>query len=551
MKHSRVLGLAGLLAATVWASGLSAQDLTLTKFDWANPVEPPDTLPVFEHLGLEKVPEGMERLDGYAYAVVSAVVNERGKVLSFGVQGTHPWLNHGVLDISRRKVKPAKRDGLAVNSAVWAAIIFNPRSAPAKGDEAQPRLLWATPVPWEDAPKDFSSTTLSVKLTVTDKGSVGDIELPEEVKPSVAKAVRRALERWEFAPARHGGIAKEATIEMPVLLVAPVKPVAASKDMRLPEPVVRVKPEYPKSQRIAGYQGKVLIQFVVDIEGKVRNPFVAQSNNPAFDEPAITALLKWRFKPAMKDGQPVNCLMQVPIYFQLDEGGYDPFSVRTSKKSQDHLPPEFRFDTAPRLTNVESAVYPYDALLKKTRGVVEFNFAIDREGRALFGRAVKTPGDEFTRAVAAWVDTMRFQPALKDGKPTNAALSMKLEFDEKYGEVALSNSALDILQRLQSKHADRHFAGLGDLDSNVHPVSRRPPVFPHELPPEVTKGEALIEFFIDGNGIAQLPHIISATDPAFGYSACQAVASWRFTPPMQDGHPVVVRARIPIEFKLK
>ena len=32
---------------------------------------------------------------------------------------------------------------------------------------------------------------------------------------------------------------------------------------------------------------------------------------------SIVAVEKWRFKPAMKDGKPVETHMQVPLYFTL------------------------------------------------------------------------------------------------------------------------------------------------------------------------------------------------------------------------------------------
>jgi outer membrane biosynthesis protein TonB len=41
---------------------------------------------------------------------------------------------------------------------------------------------------------------------------------------------------------------------------------------------------------------------------------------------------------------------------------------------------------------------------------------------------------------------------------------------------------------------------------------------------------------------------MSASEPAFGYAAIQAVAFWRFEPPLAKGKPVVVRARVPFNF---
>lgn len=47
----------------------------------------------------------------------------------------------------------------------------------------------------------------------------------------------------------------------------------------------------------------------------------------------------------------------------------------------------------------------------------------------------------------------------------------------------------------------------------------------------------------------QMPHIIEATAPEFGYAACQSVATWRFESPLIKGEPAVVRLQVPVSFK--
>ena len=86
------------------------------------------------------------------------------------------------------------------------------------------------------------------------------------------------------------------------------------------------------------------------------------------------------------------------------------------------------------------------------------------------------------------------------------------------------------------------------LDAVPQALSRRPPVYPSALADVGQPGEAMIEFYIDKNGDAQLPRIVSASAPEFGYAAAQAVATWRFEPPMQDGKAVIARAQIPVNF---
>jgi TonB family protein len=92
--------------------------------------------------------------------------------------------------------------------------------------------------------------------------------------------------------------------------------------------------------------------------------------------------------------------------------------------------------------------------------------------------------------------------------------------------------------------------GANDLDQPLKPLSRRPPAYPTKFLSTGKTGEALIEFFVDRRGDAQLPHIISSTEPEFGYAAAQAVATWRFEAPLKSGKPATVRVRIPVEFEL-
>jgi protein TonB len=61
--------------------------------------------------------------------------------------------------------------------------------------------------------------------------------------------------------------------------------------------------------------GSVTIVFVVDPRGKVENPVVQKSSDPALEGPALSAVRQWRFEPGKKNGQPVRFRMRVPITF--------------------------------------------------------------------------------------------------------------------------------------------------------------------------------------------------------------------------------------------
>jgi protein TonB len=92
-----------------------------------------------------------------------------------------------------------------------------------------------------------------------------------------------------------------------------------SKLDQVPIPRVRVNPQYPFEMRRAGITGEVLVEFIVDSNGDVRNAFAVRSTQREFETAAVQAVSKWKFKPGRKGGRNVNTRMQQPISFSLAE----------------------------------------------------------------------------------------------------------------------------------------------------------------------------------------------------------------------------------------
>lgn len=86
-----------------------------------------------------------------------------------------------------------------------------------------------------------------------------------------------------------------------------------------PEPRFQAKPTYPFEMRRAGIAGEVVVEFIVDTSGDVRNAFAARSTQREFESAAVQAVSKWKFKPGRKGGRAVATRMQVPIVFSLNE----------------------------------------------------------------------------------------------------------------------------------------------------------------------------------------------------------------------------------------
>lgn len=91
----------------------------------------------------------------------------------------------------------------------------------------------------------------------------------------------------------------------------------SSLDQR-PEARVRIKPVYPFEMRRAGVKGEVVVGFILDTNGDVRDPYIIRSSSPAFEQPAIDAVLKWKFKPGKKGGAAVNTRVSQQLSFSLN-----------------------------------------------------------------------------------------------------------------------------------------------------------------------------------------------------------------------------------------
>lgn len=93
-----------------------------------------------------------------------------------------------------------------------------------------------------------------------------------------------------------------------------------SKLDQVPVPILQTRPQYPFEMRRDGISGQVVVDFIVDTTGTVRNAYAASSSQHEFEASAVEAVSKWRFRPGKKGGRTVNTHMQVPIVFTLNSG---------------------------------------------------------------------------------------------------------------------------------------------------------------------------------------------------------------------------------------
>ena len=84
-------------------------------------------------------------------------------------------------------------------------------------------------------------------------------------------------------------------------------------------PVVRVAPSYPNRAKQARIQGYVTMEVTIRPDGTVADAKVMESDPPRlFDDAALTAMRRWKFRPKIVDGTPVSQRAKQTIEFTLE-----------------------------------------------------------------------------------------------------------------------------------------------------------------------------------------------------------------------------------------
>jgi TonB family protein len=335
---------------------------------------------------------------------------------------------------------------------------------------------------------------------------------------------------------------------------------SATHSDQAPVVIHQERPVYPYSMRLTGNRGEVTVDFIVDPEGNVEKADVTKSSHPDFEAPAVEAVLKWKFKPGMKNGHPVWVHMAVPVIFDLLpygqadtmnlhhlDGGAAVEPWKISGSPAKGVPPEFQYDVAPNPLLTSAPVYPYDLLIRKIKGKASVTFAIDTQGRTHVVRVIDASLPEFGAAATAMIEAWKFEPAKKAGKPCWALLRKDQVFERDADDFPMNESAQRLLGVLK-KDPSKILADFRLLDAVPKGRFTPSPIVPDSVRTANVRAEAVVEFIVDHAGHAQLPRVISSTSDEFGWAAATAVARWQYSTPSKNGKAVDVLVRVPLVF---
>lgn len=88
-------------------------------------------------------------------------------------------------------------------------------------------------------------------------------------------------------------------------------------DLSAPSPIRKVDPRYPPVLMEQRIEGEVRLYAIIRADGSVDSVQVLRSVHPELDQYSMEALVKWRFRPAGRNGKPVDVEAVVSIPFRL------------------------------------------------------------------------------------------------------------------------------------------------------------------------------------------------------------------------------------------
>lgn len=151
---------------------------------------------------------------------------------------------------------------------------------------------------------------------------------PPDAKPNAPVLIGMSLSSTSTAGtfAANVGNSLYGTTEKVARKPEEVKPYASKtgryvppyKVTSLPELLSEVKATYPEEARKLGMEGDVLLKLTIDHTGKVVSAKVVKRAGYGFDEAALAAVKRFRFKPGLDGGEPITTEINYTYTFLLD-----------------------------------------------------------------------------------------------------------------------------------------------------------------------------------------------------------------------------------------
>jgi len=98
----------------------------------------------------------------------------------------------------------------------------------------------------------------------------------------------------------------------------PRAPIRVGGKLQAPTLIHQVSPVYPSVATAAGVEGTVILEAIIDEEGRVEDLKVLRSSG-VLDRAALEAVRQWRYEPLLLNGRPEKFILTVVVSFSLSD----------------------------------------------------------------------------------------------------------------------------------------------------------------------------------------------------------------------------------------
>lgn len=296
-------------------------------------------------------------------------------------------------------------------------------------------------------------------------------------------------------------------------------PYRAGNGVSVPVVIQKSEPAFTEEARLANVDGSVRISLVVDTEGNPADLKVTRPIGFGLDEVALRTAASWKFKPGMKDGNPVPVQTSIEVNFLLPDKDTLHMQSFMCKLPEGAARPKVVKSGHPPTPGPDETVS------------VTISFDVDEQGAPQNLHLVKLTDPSRENDVVAAMREWRFQPSVGgDGKPEVGACTLRFVM----GKVPVSASAYRI----------------GGNVSAPQVTTKIEPDYAEEARRAKLSGTVIVFVVVDENGKPRDLKVLRPLGLGLDGKAIEAVSRWKFQPGMKDGEAVAVQATIEVNFRL-
>ncbi|MBC8200085.1 MAG: energy transducer TonB [Desulfobacterales bacterium] len=154
---------------------------------------------------------------------------------------------------------------------------------------------------------------------VVKKSPAKSVLSPEaQKKPLISKKTLRAPVKPEKVIFEESETQEEIVTDIDVAVAVDIKKKAPVVRKAIPLYRVNPPPKYPRIARKRGYQGTVVLDVLVDQNGRVGDlRLFTSSGYSILDRKAMASVKGWLFEPGMKGDKKLDMWVRVPVRFEL------------------------------------------------------------------------------------------------------------------------------------------------------------------------------------------------------------------------------------------